>query len=137
MSSSAMVADSRCLRFAIAAIALVGACEGAAHPRDSAADFGHPLVDTTRFVGTAVDLFARQLLTADSTARGAEGELRYLRSYRSEREPWDRHLRDAFGTPFRVTLQVDSLIVSSAGPDRVFDTDDDISARRSRRLAAP
>lgn len=70
-------------------------------------------------------------------AREAEGELRELRSYRSEHEPWDTHLRDAFGTPLRVALQVDSLLVISAGPDRVFGTDDDISARKSRFVAVP
>ena len=137
MYSRAIVTASRCLRFATAAIALVAACNGAAHPPGSADDFGHPLVDTTRFVGTEVELFARQLLRADSMARGAEGELRYLRSYRSEQEPWDKHLRDAFGSPLRVTLQVDSLIVSSAGPDRMFGTNDDIFARRSRPIGAP
>lgn len=45
-------------------------------------------------------------------------------------EPSDTPMSDTWGTPYRVTGDKGTLIVSSAGPDRHWDTGDDIKKEK-------
>ena len=45
-------------------------------------------------------------------------------------EPSDTPMSDTWGTPYRVTADKGTLIVSSAGPDRHWDTGDDIKREK-------
>jgi hypothetical protein len=40
--------------------------------------------------------------------------------------PKERPLRDRWGTPYQITCAQEGATVVSAGPDRSFNTDDDI-----------
>lgn len=98
----------------------------------------HVIVDTAAFVRADAGFLADQLLRSDSEQHSsAELALHELRGYRSDSLVWDRHLRDAWGSPLRVMFQVDSLIVSSAGEDREFGSADDIFVREGRHVRVP
>lgn len=80
----------------------------------------------------ALEMFRRILLKGDSSREGAEGMLKRLRDEAARDTSLPSVLRDRWQTPVRIIMDLQTVTVVSAGPDRSFGTGDDLEKGFSR-----
>jgi hypothetical protein len=88
--------------------------------------------DSMQNANFALDMLRGILLQGDSSRLGAEGMLKRLRDEAARDTSLPTVLIDPWSTSVRITMDLDSVTVLSAGPDRSFGTSDDLEAGYSR-----
>lgn len=91
--------------------------------------------DSMQNANFALNMLRSILLDGDSSHLGAEGMLKRLRDEAARDTSLPTLLIDPWSVSVRITMDLDSVTVMSAGPDRRFGTSDDLEAgyRRPNR----